>query len=65
MDASTEFNKEQTIPDNKITTIINIKFSVALYVITPSVAEKSVAAGFHQVRYDSGVYGTCAGSGIA
>ena len=44
MDASTEFNKEQTIPDNKITTIINIKFSVALYVITPSVAEKSVAA---------------------
>ena len=28
-------------------------------------AEKSVAAGFHQVRYDSGVYGTCAGSGIA
>jgi hypothetical protein len=29
MDASTEFNKEQTIPDNKITTIINIKFSVA------------------------------------
>ena len=40
MDASTEFNKEQTIPDNKITTIINIKFSVALYVITPSVAEK-------------------------